>query len=366
MMRIPIIGVSAAGFEEAAMLAVAVDDNRNLSMVEIPQPVPGDYEAVIRTEVACLCNATDSEIINGELDAVDKYPTLLGHEGAGTVVQVGPKVRSYKVGDRVVGALLLEPTDSAFGSGFGGFCEYVVASDYPAMKADHAIEERPGQDIVFKIMRTVPQDIPTEAAALLCTWREVLGSFMDFRLHEVRRILVFGGGPVGLSFVRFARLRGMEYIGLVDSHPEKRDLAVRFGADETFSRNDPRLEKLARPAQGGQAAVEAVIDAAGREEILTAAVTIIPEGGRVCVYGLYRDRRVGLEIAAAPRNWSLLYHQWPIRNSESAAQEPLVDWLRSGELQWREFVTSRYPVREIAKGVTDIRSHKAIKVLLDY
>mgnify|MGYP000019402308 CR=1 FL=1 len=55
---------------------------------------------------------------------------------------------------------------------------------------------------------------------------------------EVRRLLVFGGGPVGLSFVRFARLKGMEYVGLVDSHPEKRTLAGRFGAHETFARDD--------------------------------------------------------------------------------------------------------------------------------
>jgi threonine dehydrogenase-like Zn-dependent dehydrogenase len=348
------------------MLAVAVDREKKVSMVDIPEPVPGDYEAVIRNEVACLCNATDSEIIDGELDAVNKYPALLGHEGAGTVVRVGSRVRSYRVGDRVAGALLLEPTDPGFGSGFGGFCEYVVARDYPAMNADGAIEERPGEDIVFKIMRTVPLDIPVEAAALLCTWREVLGSFTDFRLHEVRRILVFGGGPVGLSFVRFARLRGMEYIGLVDSHREKRELAERFGAHETFGRDDAGLEKLARPEGGGAAGVEAIIDAAGRQEILDRAARIVPEGGRVCVYGLYREKRVGLDIAAAPRNWSLHYHQWPIRESEAAAQETLVEWVRSGKLDWREFVTSRYPIREIEKGIADIRARKAVKVLLDY
>ena len=147
---------------------------------------------------------------SASLEEVDKYPALLGHEGAGTVVNVGSKVRSYKIGDRVVGALLLESTDPSYGSGFGGFCEYVVAKDYPAMKEDGAINERPGEDIVYKIMKRVPQDIPVEAAALLCTWREVLGSFTDFGLGEVRRLLIFGGGPVGLSFVRFARLLGMD------------------------------------------------------------------------------------------------------------------------------------------------------------
>jgi len=348
------------------MFAVAVDENAKISLVTIPKPVAGDYDAIIKSEVSCLCNATDSEIINRELDEVKKYPALLGHEGVGTVVSIGPKVHSYEIGDRVVGALLLEPTDPAYGSGFGGFCEYVVAKDYPAMKADEVISERRGDDIVFKIMRTVPQDIPTEAAALLCTWREVLGSFTDFRLHEVRRILIFGGGPVGLSFVRFARLRNMEYIGLVDSHPEKREIAQRLGADETFRREDPQLAKLTREASGGEDGVEAVIDAVGREEILNTAVKIIPEGGRVCVYGLYREHRIVLNIDTAPRNWHLLYHQWPIRETESAAQETLIEWIRSGDLDWKSFVTARYPIKDIDKGIADIRSRKAIKVLLDY
>jgi threonine dehydrogenase-like Zn-dependent dehydrogenase len=346
------------------MLAIAVDERGVLSMVTVPQPPAGDYDAVIRTEAACLCNATDLEIIERRLTYVTRYPALLGHESVGTVVAVGSRVRSYRAGDRVVGGLLLAPTDPAYGSAFGGFCEYTIAKDYAAMKADGAIDERPGDDIVFKVMRAVPQDIPVEAAVLLCTWREVLGSFADFRLNEVKRILVFGGGPVGLSFVKFAALTGFEYIGLVDSHEEKRALALSFGAHEVFGRNDPNLERLAR-GTGGET-VDAVIDAAGRGEILNHAVKLIPECGRVCVYGLYSEPRVTLPIYDAPRNWQLLYHQWPLRESEAAAQEQLVEWIRCGKLAWRDFVTARYPIREIGKGVSDIRARKAVKVLLDY
>ena len=179
-------------------------------------------------------------------------------------------------------------------------------------------------------------------------------------------MLVFGGGPVGLSFVRFARLLGMEYIGLVDSHAEKRELARNFGADETFNRDDPELSKLSRIANKGDSPVEAVIDAVGKEEILNAAIKIIPEGGRVCVYGLYGKRRIGLDADSAPRNWSLLYHQWPIRETEAAAQAQLIEWIRSGALTWRDFMSSRYSIRDIGSGIADIRSRKAIKVLLDY
>ena len=171
---------------------------------------------------------------------------------------------------------------------------------------------------------------------------------------------------MGLSFVRFARLLGMEYIGLVDSHAEKRELARQFGADETFSRDDPDLSKLSRIANKGESPVEAVIDAVGKEEILNAAVKIIPEGGRVCVYGLYRKPRIELNADNAPRNWSLLYHQWPIRETEAEAQTQLIEWLRSGALTWQDFVSSRYPIRDVGSGIADIRSRKAVKILLEY
>lgn len=345
------------------MLAVAVDEKSRVSIVEIPRPAPGRYEALVRTELAALCNATDTEIIAKELPAVRRYPALLGHESVGTVECVGPGVRSYRPGDRVVGALLLTPTDPAYAAGFGGFCQYTLARDYPAMKAEGAIDEKPGDDVVFKIMRTVPRDIPVEAAVLLCTWREVLGSYADFRLREARRLLVFGGGPVGQSFVRFARLSGMQYVALVDPHEEKRALATRLGAGETFGRGDPRLASLSRAAGSP---VDAVVDAAGREEIPSLAVPLIREGGRLCVYGLYRNGTVSLDTIAAPRNWSLLYHQWPIRESEYEAQEQLVSWIRSGSLDWQAFVTSRHPVRDVAKAVEDVRSRTAQKVLLEY
>ena len=152
----------------------------------------------------------------------------------------------------------------------------------------------------------------------------------------------------------------------MDSHAEKREMARRFGADETFSRDDPALSKLTRNETRGESAVEAAIDAVGKEEILNAAIKIIPEGGRVCIYGLYRERRIGLDSNSAPRNWSLLYHQWPIRETEASAQAQLIEWIRGGELVWRDFVSSRYPIRDIGSGIADIRSRKAIKVLLEY
>ena len=346
------------------MLSIAVDRNGTIRPVEIPDPAPSPYQAVIRSEAACICNATDTEILEQRLPAVDRYPALLGHENVGVVVAVGDRVTSYRPGDRVVGGLLLAPTDPAYGSGFGGFSQFVLADDYASMTRDGVIDEQPGDDVVCKIMRVVPPDIPVEAAAMLCTWREVLGSFTDMGLLGAQRLIVFGGGPVGQSFVQFAKLLGIEFVGLVDSHESRRTLALKLGADEVFGKDDSRL--FGEYAREAGREIDAVIDAVGREAILNAGLRIIRQGGAVCVYGLLGSRPAAFDIRFAPRNWRLAMHQWPVRESEAAAQETLCDWTRDGKLDWRDFIQGQFPVTEAEAAMEHVRSRQILKALLQF
>ena len=346
------------------MFSIAVERNGQIRMVEIPDPLPSPYQAVIKSEAACICNATDREIVDGNLPEVQRYPALLGHENVGVVVSVGNRVVSYQSGDRVVGGLLLTPTDPAYASGFGGFSQYVLADDYVAMKRDGVLDEKPGDDVVCSVMRVVPPDIPVEAAAMLCTWREVLGSFNDMRILDAKRLIVFGGGPVGQSFVRFAKLLGAEFVGLIDSHQSRRRLAATLGADEVFGRDDPRL--LRQYAREAGQEIDAVIDAVGREEVLNAGLQIIRQSGAVCVYGLLGSRRATFDTRSAPRNWRLAMHQWPIRDSEAFAQEPLCDWIRAGALNWQNFIQGQFPIADTATAMEQVRSRKVLKVLLRF
>ncbi len=345
------------------MFAVAVTKPDELQIVNVPKPEPGPYEARVKTEIAALCNMTDRKLIHGEFPGITHYPLLLGHETVGIVDAVGGKVRRFKVGDRVVGGLVLTSPDPTYGSGWGGFCEYTLAGDHQAMVEDGVADEAHGWGEVFEIMRVVPRSISLEDAVLLCTWREVYGAFDDFMLKAGDDVLIYGGGPVGLSFVKFGRLLGLREIYLVDRNAHKQRKALEMGATAAFAPDEPQLQAL---LVRKQADFDAVIDAVGKESIINGALSLVKLGGSICVYGVIDTPTVTLEKHRAPYNFNLLIHQWPTRKREHDAQEPLVEWIESGKLSYSEFVTGEFPIEQANEAYHWSVQTKAIKTLLRY
>ena len=301
-------------------------------------------------------------MIEGHFPGVEKYPLLLGHETVGIVEAIGEKVRSFKVGERLVGGLLLKAA-SGYTSGWGGFSEYTIAGDHKAMLEDGVADAEHGWAEVYEIMQSVPSDIPVEAAVLLCTWREVYAAFDDFNLKAGQNILIFGAGPVGLSFVKFAHLIGVSYIGVVEFSKEKQQLARQMGASQTFDPDSPEIKTisatLGRP-------LDAVIDAVGRESIINAALPLIKLGGSICVYGVLDQDTIQVRKNEGPYNFNLLIHQWPTRSGEAAALAPLTDWIRTGKLNYQEFISADVPIQSFVEAYDFSKTGKLIKTILRF
>jgi len=345
------------------MLSVVVVKPGTVELTSVPEPTPGPYEAKVRTELASLCNATDKKLLAGSFPGVEGYPLLLGHESAGIVEAVGEKVRNFRVGDRVIGGLLLDPPGAGHSSGWGAFSEYTLAADHQAMVDDGVATQEHGWFEVFEIQRAVPPDIPVESAVLLCTWREVYAAFDDFALQKGDDILIFGAGPVGLSFVRFARLLALGYVGVVEPDGQKRAKAEQMGADATFAPGGPELEDW---QQLRDKPLDAVIDAVGSVEILNNALRLIKPAGAICLYGVVSSPSITLEKARGPYNFNLFVHQWPTRQRERAAQEPLCRWIRQGDLTADAFVSAEYPVSQIGEAMEKAATAGRVKTLLRF
>ncbi|MHC4249883.1 MAG: zinc-dependent alcohol dehydrogenase [Planctomycetota bacterium] len=345
------------------MRTIAVVEPGKVEVVDVGKPEPGPYQAVVKTEIAYLCNATDAKLIDGHFPGVDTYPLVLGHEGAGIVEDVGDKVKNFKAGDRAIGGLVFEFDDPKYASGWGGFCEYVLVNDHDAMVADGVADEEHGWFECYEIQRVVEPDIAVEAAGLLCTWREVYGGFGDFNLQPGDDIVVFGAGPVGLSFVKFGKLLGLGSIVSVDPLANKREKALAMGADAAYA---PDSDELAGLVEKRGKPLDAVIDAVGRPAIINQALPMVKLGGSICVYGVVAEDSFTLDKHLGPYNFNLYMHQWPTRRREREAQKPLCDWLREGKLDPNEFMTHEFPMEKINDALDAVKSGEVIKALLRY
>jgi len=343
------------------MKVVTIKEPGKLEIVEAKKPAIGPYKALVKTEKVAICNATDGKLLSGHFPGVDKYPMVLGHEGCGIVEAVGEKVRNFSIGNRVIGGLNFDFSDINHESGWGGFGEYTLANDHDAMVADGVANEENGWFEVYEIQRAVDKAIPANEAVLLCTWREVLGAFGDFNITEGDKILIYGAGPVGLSFVKFAKLLGIDWIGVVDPLQDKRDKALEMGATEVF---DPATGELADYISNCKFKLDKIIDAVGKPAIINAALPMIKMGGSVCVYGVIGDEEILLQKASGPYNFNLLIHQWPTRWREKEAQVLLTQWIKEGKLLASEFVTHELPISQIGEAFNLVKNGAVIKCLL--
>ncbi len=342
------------------MFSIAVKEPGRLKLVDIPEPTPGPYEVKVKTEVATLCNATDRKLIDAHFPGVENYPLLLGHESVGIVVEVGEKVKTYKTGDRAIGGLLLNPTDELYFSGWGGFSEYTILKDHQAMVKDGVADEKHGWVEVNEIQTRVTREIAVEDAVMLCTWREVYGGLEDFQLRgdDIQKIVIFGGGPVGLSFLKLLKTLNKEFVAVIDPLKEKRAIALKTGADKVFSPDDQNLNQLT--------GIDAIVDAVGNEGIINQGISMVKMAGSVCVYGVIDKPVVQLNKSTGPYNFNLYIHQWPTRFRELAAQKPLVELIKGGKLTYKDFITAELPVDKINEAVKLSRKTQQLKILLRY
>lgn len=346
------------------MRALAVVKPNELKLVDIPMPKYDDYQALVKTEVNFFCNSTDRKIVEGHFPGLteDRYPLLLGHENTGIVTAVGSKVTTFKPGDRVMCGWHSQP-EPPYISFWGGCCEYFVVRDHQAMVADGVADEAHGWTELCQISRKLPPDISAEAGGLLCTWREIYSAFTDFNLKPTDAILVYGVGPVGLSFINFAKNWGFRFVACVAPVSPKLEVAKRFGLDAHYTPDSDYVDRFLKDA-GGKA--DAVVDAVGSMDIVNKAIGLVRNGGTIGVYGVVTAKSPSLLIETGPLNFNLVFHQEPTRVYESAATEPLCQWIREGKVRVEDYLTGEYSLDEYAEAYAATKLKSSIKTMIRF
>ena len=342
---------------EQNMKAFIVEKDGTYGIREIPVPPYGEYEALVKVVSCGVCNGTDMKIIHGKFKGIEDYPVVLGHEGVGEVVAIGSKVENLKIGDRVL-LPFIGTTPEGIYSAWGTYAEYNVVTDAGAMKRDGLEPEE------FALAQNkIPEDFDPVDAAMIITLREVYSTMGIFGFESGKSLAILGLGPVGLSFVRLAKLKGMGPIVAMDIDDEKLALAKQLGAD--FTLNTRGMDIPAAVLECVPGGVDYALDAVGVPSFIGDGMAIVKPDAKVCVYGISEKMNAPLDWSKNPYNWTLQFNQFPQKKLEGACHDQIIAWIREGKLDPGFFVSHRIPFAEMGKAFEMIENReKMLKMVV--
>ena len=335
------------------MKAVAVTRPGCVEVVDIPMPHIEDYECLVRVDACGLCSSTDLKIIGGRVaDLVVPFPVILGHEGVGTVVEAGPKVRNIRPGDRFLNPHGRIEPGTPYTWMWAGMVEWAIVQDREVM-------DELGVDSSRRVggaTRPIPPEIAAEDAAVLLTLKEACSAVRNFGFQAGSDALVYGDGPAGLELVTFLRRAGARWIGCVGHHDDR---LCRMAGRADLAVN-ARTRDVAEAL--GERRVDLVIDAVGSIKIIRQGSALLKPGGKVGVYGVLKREHSELSLLDLKNHTAVHVLNWPYQ--EHGVHDEIVDLVVSGVLQPADFYSHVLPLADAARAVEMIRSREAFKVVL--
>lgn len=324
--------------QDVVMKGLVVNGQQELSIQDIPKPTYNECQALVKLLSCGVCNGTDMKIIHKTFKNFDTYPAVLGHEGVAEVIEVGSKVTSLKLGDVVLLPFMEEKAGDYY-SGWGAYAEYAVVGDCEAYIKNgkgpgtaEFSESYFAQTIIKKEDKVDPV-----GASMIITFREVLSAIRRFGFKTNENVLIFGAGPVGLCFTRFAKLLGLKTVITTDVMDDKVEVAKKMGADYAF--NSTKVDIAEEVKKLFPEGIDYVVDAVGINQLINQAMELIRYNGKICCYGISPKLGMELDWSKAPYNWSLDFVQWPSKKEESEAHEQIMAWINMGVLNPYDFIS---------------------------
>ncbi len=317
-------------------------DLRKIEIREAPAPSlerPGDV--LVRIDRLGVCGSDVHYHVHGRIgDQVLRYPASLGHECAGTVVEVGAAVENVRPGDRVA-------VDPALTCGGCDQCRAGRPNTCRKLQFMGCPNEAPGAASELCVLPAVncfpiPNGMTLEQAALAEPLSIGLYAVRLAGLGPDRRIAILGCGPIGLGVLACTKMTAPATVYATDLFDERLDAAGRLGADWTgnASRDDAAAAIQRREPLG----VDVVFECSGDPECLDEAIELAAPGGTVMMVGIPPVERVSFHSHVVRRREITL--RAVRRQRECVA--PVIAAIADGRLDTSPFVTHRYPLERIA------------------
>ena len=365
--------------------AVALEAGKPLEVMEVNLDGPNEGEVLIEIKATGICH-TDEFTLSGA-DPEGLFPAILGHEGAGVVVELGVGVKDLKVGDHVIPLYTPECRQ----------CEYCLN---PKTNLCQAIRETQGQGLMpdgtsrfsmldgtpilhymgcstFSNYTVLPEialakinpNAPFEKVCYIgCGVTTGLGAVMNTAKVEIgSRAIVFGLGGIGLNVIQGLKLAGADQIVGVDLNSSKQSMAEQFGMTAFVNPSDIKDDLVPHLVNVTHGGADYTFDATGNVNVMRTALESAHKGwGESIIIGV---APAGAEISTRPFQLvtGRVWKGTAFGGARGRTDVPrIVDWYMEGKIQIDPMMTHSFSVEDINKGFDLMHEGKSIRSVVTF
>src|SRR5437764_300210 len=341
------------------MLAAVFLRPGQMEVMEVDTPDIGPDEVLVKVGANTICG-TDVRIFRGEKTKGIPLPTILGHEMAGHVYQVGRQVRGYEVGAPVAMAPVIA-CHRCFccQNGMENICpnQKIVGYDVKGGLSEYV--RIPAEAVAAGNLFVAQKDLPSEYLALAEPLSCCVNGHRRSQIRLNSSVLIMGSGPIGLFHLQLSLLAGARTVIVSDPSAPRRAIASTFGAHITVDPTVEDLSSVVSEATGGLG-VDSVIICIGVPTLVNDALNMARQGGRINIFA-------GLAAKGWAEIEANLIHYKELEvtgtaNSRRTDYQTALQLIESGRIEVGPMVTDRYPLRSACEALDKVASGEGIKI----
>ena len=364
-----------------AAVARAAGQPLEVETVQLEGPRAG--EVMVEVKATGVCH-TDAYTLSGA-DPEGLFPAILGHEGAGVVVEVGDGVTDLAVGDHVIPLYTPECRQCKFcTSGKTNLCGAIRETQGQGLMPDGTSRFSQGGESILHYMGTstfanytvlpeiavakIREDAPFDKVCYIgCGVTTGLGAVMNTaKVEPGANVAVFGLGGIGLNVIQGARLVGADRIIGIDTNPAKEPLARKFGMTDFLNPTEVEdvVGVIVDLTDGG---VEYSFECIGNVEVMRQALECCHKGwGESIIIGV---AGAGQEIATRPFQLvtGRVWRGTAFGGAKGRTDVPrIVDWYMDGKINIDDLITHTMPLGEINTAFDLMHAGESIRSVVVY
>ena len=344
------------------MRAVVLEGPNQFGVKEVEKPTINQDEMLLKMERAAICG-TDIRILEGKKTKDVRYPSIIGHEMSGTIVEVGENVEGFKVGDRVAVANVIPcgccpmcrrgmenvcMNRKAIGYEFdGGLAEYVRLPEI-AIKSGNIVK--------------IPEHVSFAEGAIIEPLSCCLRGQRNVNLKFNDNVLIVGAGPIGLMHVLLAKAAGARRVIVSELNAYRRQKALDCGADIVLDPNTDDLAAVVAQETGG-IGMDIIIMAIGVPALVTPTLKLARKGGAVSLFAGFAK---GVMADLDPN--VIHYNELKVTGSSAYKRQDYLDaseMVINGYLDLKPIVTHTYKIDDFQAAYEMNKSGAGLKIEIE-